>query len=72
MKSSCVAASARMVLAFLDDPRAEEDLRALLGTEDGGTRIGHLARLAAWGYEVNFYAGAPLVCAVVLPPARGG
>ncbi len=66
LKSSCVAASARMVLIFLGDARTEEELRALLGTEDGGTKIGHLTRLATWGYEVNFYKAGPAFLEVCL------
>jgi len=50
---SCVAACARMVLAYYGYVRTEADLRSLLDTRPTGTRAGNLMRLSGDGFEVH-------------------
>jgi ABC-type bacteriocin/lantibiotic exporter with double-glycine peptidase domain len=53
---SCLAACARMVLAYLGCQRTESELRQLLDTKPSGTRVGNLVRLGQLGFEVTLRA----------------
>jgi ABC-type bacteriocin/lantibiotic exporter with double-glycine peptidase domain len=50
---SCIAASARMVLALHGRIVAESELRQLLDTQPAGTRARSLESLASLGFEVH-------------------
>src|SRR5205823_4082167 len=52
LEYSCVAACARMVLAYDGDLRTEAELRSLLDTQPTGTRVGNLMRLSGPAFEV--------------------
>ncbi|MBY0232544.1 MAG: hypothetical protein K2W96_24965 [Gemmataceae bacterium] len=52
--ASCVAACARMVLAFHGVALAEADLWLILGTGPRGTTARNLANLSALGFDVQF------------------
>ncbi len=54
---SCVAACARMALAFFGTVLQEEDLSQLLDTDETGTRFRDLANLAAFGLDVRLDSG---------------
>jgi ABC-type bacteriocin/lantibiotic exporter with double-glycine peptidase domain len=69
---SCLAACARMVLAFHGYVVAEADLRLLLATRASGTTARHVRALAAFGFDVELtstnLAALQSVIADGLPP----
>lgn len=49
---SCLAACVRMVLAYYNDIRTEQEIRVLLKTRPGGTSPAQvMMRLPDWGYD---------------------
>ncbi len=52
LEYSCVAACVRMVLAHHGDIRTEAELRVLLDTQPGGTRVGNVMRVSGLAFEV--------------------
>lgn len=69
---SCLAACVRMVLAFHGLVHGEDEVRALLGTGPGGTRLRDLTALASWGVGVRLapedLEGLKAVLAAGSPP----
>jgi ABC-type bacteriocin/lantibiotic exporter with double-glycine peptidase domain len=54
-EATCLAACARMVLAYLGDQRSEQELVRLLEVDPAfGVPASRLLRLRQWGYQVTY------------------
>jgi len=56
---SCLAACVRMVLAYFNDLRTEQEIRILLKTRPGGTSPAQvMLRLPDWGFDAFVQSGS--------------
>jgi ABC-type bacteriocin/lantibiotic exporter with double-glycine peptidase domain len=53
----CLPACARMILAYFDDERSEDDLARLLQSRSFGTAANHIRLISRLGYTVTFEQG---------------
>lgn len=49
---ACLPACVRMLLAYWDDWRSEDEIAILLSARAFGTPLSNVARLDSWGYDV--------------------
>lgn len=53
-EGACLAACARMVLAYLQSPIPENKINELLGTDEIGIPASRVLRLEKWGFQVTY------------------
>lgn len=56
-KTGCLAASAQMILGYLNIPSQQRQLSQLFGQTDMGARFPHIVRLSRYGVQVNLHRG---------------